>query len=241
MTRIAWILALAACGGGMESKPEPPAAPAPDPPVVHAVLEGRFVEPLRDAARAYLAWGRVDERMNIAPAKCAMPTRRDYGSTGDVRLSSAGDDSPHGKKLYYLYANPRSVYIQLERVTDPLPIGTTVVKESFASRIATEAEVDAMTLSDADVEQRYRSDEPAPGKGYVISDGTPLVPDGPLGLYIMTKVGDADEPDTDAGWIYGTITPDGAVTSAGRVGSCMSCHVDQAPHERLFGVYSMVR
>jgi len=240
MNRIVWILVLAGCGGGMESKPEPP--PAADPPADHAVLEGRFVEPLRDAARAYLAWGRVDQRPNIAPGKCAMPTRRDYGSTGDVHLSGAGDGSPHGKKLYYLYAKDRDGYLAMDRAPDAaLPIGATVVKESFAPRVATKAEVDAITLTDADVERRYFSDDPAPGQGYVETDGAYLVPDGPLGLYIMTKVGDADEPGTDAGWIYGTITPDGAVTSAGRVASCMGCHVDQAPYERLFGVVSRGR
>ena len=41
---------------------------------------------------------------------------------------------------------------------------------------------------------------------------------------------------TDAGWIYGTLTPDGkTVTSAGRVQRCMDCH-DVAPHDRLFGL-----
>jgi hypothetical protein len=43
-------------------------------------------------------------------------------------------------------------------------------------------------------------------------------------------------PGTDAGWVYGTVTPDGKqVTSAGRVESCMGCHQD-APHDRLFGL-----
>jgi hypothetical protein len=31
------------------------------------------------------------------------------------------------------------------------------------------------------------------------------------------------------------VSPAGAVTSAGRVGSCMACH-EVATHERLFGV-----
>jgi len=34
---------------------------------------------------------------------------------------------------------------------------------------------------------------------------------------------------------HATITPDGQVTAAGRVASCMGCH-EVATHERLFGV-----
>lgn len=42
--------------------------------------------------------------------------------------------------------------------------------------------------------------------------------------------------DTDDGWIYGTVAADGrTVTSAGKVQSCMGCHL-KAPHGRLFGV-----
>jgi hypothetical protein len=40
---------------------------------------------------------------------------------------------------------------------------------------------------------------------------------------------------TDEGWVYGTIAPDGTITSSGRVRACMSCHVD-APHDRWFGL-----
>jgi hypothetical protein len=47
---------------------------------------------------------------------------------------------------------------------------------------------------------------------------------------------DPSTPDTDAGWVYATVTPDGQVTSAGRVASCMGCHETSATHERLFGV-----
>jgi hypothetical protein len=55
------------------------------------------------------------------------------------------------------------------------------------------------------------------------------------GLFVMFKV-DPGTPDTDEGWVYGTVTADGReVTSAGRVGSCLGCH-QQAPHDRLFGL-----
>jgi hypothetical protein len=54
-------------------------------------------------------------------------------------------------------------------------------------------------------------------------------------LFIMYKL-DPSTPDTDEGWIYGTVTADGTkVISGGRVASCMSCHLE-APHDRLFGL-----
>jgi hypothetical protein len=47
---------------------------------------------------------------------------------------------------------------------------------------------------------------------------------------------DPETPDTDEGWVYGTVTGDGAaVISGGRLASCMSCHLE-APHDRLFGL-----
>src|SRR5262249_7691502 len=54
-------------------------------------------------------------------------------------------------------------------------------------------------------------------------------------LFIMFKM-DPRTPDTDQGWVYGTVTSDRQkVTSVGRVESCMKCH-EQAPHDRLFGL-----
>ncbi len=54
-------------------------------------------------------------------------------------------------------------------------------------------------------------------------------------LFIMYKL-DSKVPDTDQGWVYGTATADGqTITSAGRVESCMSCHI-QTANDRLFGL-----
>jgi hypothetical protein len=47
---------------------------------------------------------------------------------------------------------------------------------------------------------------------------------------------DPATPETDEGWVYATVSPQGQVTSAGRVASCMGCHETSATHERLFGV-----
>jgi hypothetical protein len=52
-------------------------------------------------------------------------------------------------------------------------------------------------------------------------------------LFLMIKTG---EPDSDAGWIYATATPDGsAITAWGKIASCMECH-QSAKYDRLFGV-----
>ncbi len=54
-------------------------------------------------------------------------------------------------------------------------------------------------------------------------------------LFVMLRK-DHSTPGTDQGWVYATLTPDGkTVTSAGRVASCMECHV-RAEHGRLFGL-----
>ncbi len=54
-------------------------------------------------------------------------------------------------------------------------------------------------------------------------------------LFIMYRPSDKSVA-TDAGWLYGTVSPDGkTVTSAGFVKNCMDCHED-APHGRQFGV-----
>jgi hypothetical protein len=209
-------LGLGACGG-TESKPVDPAAARTSG--TGGAIDERFVASLREAADAYAAWGRVDERPNMAPELCAAPAPRDPNE--GVRLSSAGDGSPHGRKLYYLYAKDRAAYLALGAGAGAgaaLPVGFTVVKEAFAPRSATKDEVAAAR------------------HGFIEHDGAFLVPDARAGLFIMTKVGDAAESGTDEGWIYGTVAANGAVTSAGQVASCMGCHVGEATHERLFGV-----
>ena len=53
-------------------------------------------------------------------------------------------------------------------------------------------------------------------------------------LFVMTKTG---EPDSDGGWIYSTLTPDGrTVTASGKLASCMECHKSKS--DRLFGYKS---
>jgi hypothetical protein len=54
-----------------------------------------------------------------------------------------------------------------------------------------------------------------------------------VGVYfVIEKPGIA--AGTDDGFIYGSVTSSGVVTSAGRVSSCMGCHLE-AKHGRFFG------
>jgi hypothetical protein len=178
-------------------------------------LDARFVDAIRAAQPAYAKWGRVDERLRAAPTDCAMVSAHPDGVASHVRISDASD-SPHDKKLYFLWASDRDGYLAHRT----LATGFTIVKESFhadpvgAQPISTPADVPWV---------------PPP-----IRTLGKLQAGAPEGLYVMTKVG-ADTAGTDEGWIYGTIATDGTVTSAGRVASCMGCH-ESATRERLFGL-----
>jgi hypothetical protein len=190
----------------------------------------RFVPAVRAAANGYQAWGRVDEKPNIAPFLCRAPAGDDFGVPSQVRRSRARTGA-HGEKLYYLWASERDAYLMLDRDAEALPVGFTVVKQSFSAR---------PLVGDPPVAARpglFAPDDPAvelaPISWMTTRDGRRLQVDQPADLYVMIKVGAGR--GTDDGWIYGTVSPDGDVTSAGRVESCMRCH-ESARHERLFGL-----
>lgn len=227
------ILTAAGCGApAAKPRTPPPGAGASiargeDPPT----LDARFVAGLRETAAQYRRWGRLDESPNLAPVLCRMPMPGDYGSPAQVRMSHAGGEA-HGQKLYYLWASSKSDYARVSRgASAAVPVGFTIVKEAFA---ATTSEPTARIRPD-EPGQRFLDSDPPPAIDHLATDRGTLWVGEPRGLYVMTKVADAAVDGTDAGWIYGTITPDGTVTSAGRVGSCMRCH-ETTGHDRLFGV-----
>jgi hypothetical protein len=206
------------------------AATACAPPVEAARPDRRFIPAVRAAANGYQAWGRVDEKPNIAPFLCRVPAGDDYGVASKVRQSRARTGA-HGEKLYYLWASDRDAYLMLDRDSEALPVGFTVVKQSFSAR---------PLVGDPPVVVRPGPFDPqdppgalAPISWMTAKDGRRLQTDQPADLYVMVKVGAGR--GTDAGWIYGTVSPAGAVTSAGRVESCMGCH-ESARYERLFGL-----
>jgi hypothetical protein len=148
-----------------------------------------------------------------------MPTRRDYGEASHVRQSKAPQGA-HGTKLYYLFASDRSAYLSGAEVAT----GFTIVKESFH---ATTRSPDTKPV----VRGSMMMGMPAP-VNWIETDHGKLFAGAYSGVYVMTKVGKRD--GTDDGWIYGTVSATGEVTSAGRVESCMGCHTTEA--SRLFGL-----
>jgi hypothetical protein len=133
--------------------------------------------------RNYESYGQVDDAFRWGTPLCVMPP------PPELKVSAAPPTSPHGRKLYHLYAKHRDAYVK----GGEQPLGQVLVKEAWEA-----------------------------------VDGKP----GPKqGLYVMMKTGDVD---SDAGWMYGTLTPDGRVTSSGRVASCMDCHRDAM--DRIFGL-----
>jgi hypothetical protein len=249
------LLALVACSPAKSTPPDAEpiteASDPPTPPPVHveseatvedAPIDPRFTETLLTAARAYPQWTRVDERPNLAPVLCRAPMGLDYGFPSHARLSQA-DDAEHGKKLYYLFAghenhNARHYYTSLGTPgAEPIPIGFTIVKQSWTAVPSPPPAANAKPVANAEPDPMLDVSMSAPAPiAWVDHEGQRLHTGEQAELFVMAKVGSADMPGTDAGWIYGTLTADGrTVTSAGLVQRCMDCH-DVAPHERLFGL-----
>jgi hypothetical protein len=158
-----------------------------------------------------------------------------------ARVSRAG---VHGRKVYFVYASDRRAYEAITRGgSEAPPIGLTVVKEAFHPRVVAEGS----SGRDASGRPLPIPGAPASSEGTGLGVASPNIytpirdEDGQLvgagehgGLYALRYLGE-DAPATDDGWIYGTVGPDGEVTSSGVLAQCASCHRD-APHGRLFGV-----
>jgi len=155
-----------------------------------------------------------------APLLCRLPEAgKDY-LPAKVRESASGDLDTHGQKLYYLFAKDQAAYLDLGG--KPVAAGQFVVKESWHP-----VEWTPMAAPE--------KQGPLAPEFAVKKDRTWYRPGKPAGLYIMLKT-DAKTPGTDDGWVYGTISAlTGKVTAAGRVESCMECHL-KAKHDRLFGL-----
>lgn len=215
LTAFFGILAFSACAyliGALPSNSQVPAykGTQPDSRVVN---DPKFHARLLEIAEHYSDYYKVDDLYRWAPELCMFP------APPKARLSKSSDAQTHGKKLYYLFAKHRNEYIKNE-----FAAGQVVVKEAWQR-----PSHEAIIAAEADIKSR---------------DGSPakpieMFPPDVLGLkselYIMYNT-DSKTPDTDDGWVYGTVTADGkTVTSAGRVQSCMECHAS-APYGRLFGL-----
>lgn len=167
----------------------------------------RFQKQMLDVAADYYKYQKYDENLRPADGRCA------FSWPSGPKLSKSKDAGTHGHKLYYVYAKDLASYINNQKAPDD----QVLVKESFLPSVPLAGDPD--TKPSLDEQGEYKV-----GKKY--------------GLFIMMRLkpGSPGYEDTDDGWIYGTVTADGkTVTSAGKVQSCMGCHL-QAPHGRLFGV-----
>ncbi len=206
-----------------------------------AVPAGPFDKQLLDAAGEYIKWGRVDDEFRWAPWLCRSP------EPGRVTFSQSDDQGTHGQKLYSLFAKNHDDYYKLTK-GGKVAVGQAIVKQSWHVEEITD--VKQQPAKRVEYEKIVRSPAPAAdSKTPWIGDEKrdhfyPFVWRGDkvykaarqADLFVMLKL-DAKTPDTDGGWVYGTLTPDGKkVTSAGKVESCMKCHVE-AKNERLFGLW----
>jgi hypothetical protein len=172
---------------------------------------------LLGVAANYNQYERADGRKRMAPVLCAAPSP----PMADRRLSRSEDESTHGKKLYTLYAAKidsitRSYTGEALFAGKPEPLtDQVIVKESWLAVPADKEDrsFDAVVAQDGN---RYKAGARGP-------------------LFVMFQT-DPKDLNSDEGWVYGTLTPDGkTITGIGRLENCMSCH-QKAPHGRLFGL-----
>lgn len=192
------------------ARPEPAKCePAKDEPAKD--IDSPFTPVIKDAVKEYRTFACVTGKAKVAPTDCRMPPAM-------ARLSSA--EREHGRKLYLLFARQAD---GMDYVVPgkPADVGQTLVKEAWQA-------VEGPATGATEASARY------PGGMKVEHDGKTFHGGDAAGLFVMHKLA-ADTPDTDQGWIYGTIDRRGIVTAAGRVASCMKCHVE-APEDRRFGL-----
>lgn len=177
---------------------------------------------LLEIAANYKKYEKADGRMRVAPTFCVPAAPPTAIAGAEYRMSRSDDEATHGKKLYTLYAakiDPFTRdYTQETLAGKKRPLTDQVlVKESWIAE-----EVKPMTPD-------------LPAAVVTENDGKKYRPALPGPLFVMYQT-DPKDPNSDEGWVYGTLTSDGkTVTGVGRLANCMSCH-QKAPHGRLFGL-----
>ena len=184
-------------------------APSAIVPEASADSEADLRARLLEIAANYKTYGKADDRMREAAIPCAAFTF----PKSDHRFSTSSDEGTHGKKLYVMFAaNLEPLTHSYTGDRQQKSGDQVIVKESW---IAVE---DERTIPSV------RGDD---GKRYTAGAKGPL--------FVMFQI-EARDVRADAGWVYGTTTPDGkAITGIGRLTNCMGCH-EKAPHGRLFGL-----
>jgi hypothetical protein len=200
---------------------DPATPPIQPPPPVDApggageTTEADWPALILAIAAEYTGYERVSDRADWAPFLCRPPEPA-------VLASAAPEQSPHGDKLYYLYAKNGEEYIRLpwQKEGTRAAAGQAVVKQSFHP----------VKVSAAEARRSGRDTAVRRGIHYTTGEQGEL--------FIMAKVasGVPAPAATDEGWIYGVTDPHGQrILASGRIASCMGCH-EKAPHDRLFGL-----
>lgn len=187
------------------SEAQPEKQPPVKTPPVRDSEEDRWNDSLLAVAADFRRYTKLSDDPAWAPTMCRSPL-----PTGPFK-SRATTKKAHGRKLYYLWVKDSDAY------------QWAVSDESMGPN--TQLVVPPQPVGQALVKESYHPANPD-GKDRALGEAA--------SLFVMLKF-DASTDGTDAGWIYGTLTPDGKeVTSAGLIESCMDCH-DAAGDERLFG------
>jgi hypothetical protein len=179
-----------------------------------------FSKRLLEIAGAYKKYAAVDAPgvMKWAPTRCVAPFRLPR----QPQLSESDDESAHGRKLYFLFAAELAPYQKAQQEQNP--IGQVLVKESWTAE-----EISADTFASSTSPSSREPTSP-----YAMHNDKYYKAGQRRELFIMFKT-DPKTPDTDNGWVYGTVSADGReVTATGRIESCMQCH-REAGQDRLFG------
>lgn len=179
---------------------------------------------LLEIATKYKSYEIADNQMRLAPIPCLPPIppeEQDRFVLADYRMSRSEDTTTHGRKLYIAYA------LKVNPLTHSYT-GETAVGQ--AKRPLSDQVV---------VKESWLAEELKKGGGIYNSiigpDGKRYSPGAKGPLFVMYQT-DPKDPNSDEGWVYGTLTPDGkTVTGVGRMANCMNCH-QKAPHGRLFGL-----
>lgn len=195
-----------------------------------SATQKEFAAKMLDAVKDYERFGRVDDEMRWSPFLCRMPV------PGRAWFSQSNDGDTHGRKLYSLFAKDNKAFSELHSKPGLVAPGQVLIKESWIpEEVTSKAELDAIgklpwkTVAPAKPSLRFMDHFfPYASSG----DGKTYKASKKAGLFVMMKL-DPKTPETDAGWVYGTIGADlKSVTAIGKIDSCMRCHV-KAKHDRL--------
>ncbi len=245
----ATITVFAGCAAALAAEPAKPANPPTKFPVPAEVNSARaagpFDERLQKIASEYVRWGRVDEKTHWAPVLCEPAISAPPAYTAQVRLSQSEDQGTHGSKLYSLFARYRDEYLSHGDLRGRISTGQAIVKQSWHAEEVTDAKQrPGKQIDQSKMLHQVITTDPKSKVPVVVDDHFyPYAWRGEkvykattqADLFVMLKL-DPKTADTDQGWVYATLTPDGKqVTGAGKLESCMKCHLE-AKHERLFGL-----